>query len=93
MTRDQLGHTFELSPRFSCDEIGIAGANRDSISNPQQVLPLAKVAVKAIAIEFDLKGPLLARGQRRAGLALHRLKEGRFRALLNCFVLRRLCLR
>ena len=47
----------------------------------------------AIAVEFDLKGPLLIRWQSRNRLALHRLNEGRFRALLNCLVLRRLCLR
>jgi hypothetical protein len=29
MTRGQLGGTFGLSPRFSCDEIRIARANRD----------------------------------------------------------------
>ena len=45
----------------------------------------------AIAIEFDLKAPLLARRQRRDRLALHRFNERRFRALRNCLVLRRLC--
>jgi hypothetical protein len=47
----------------------------------------------AIAIELDLKSPLLAGRQRRDRLALHRFNERGFCALLNCLVFRRLCLR
>jgi hypothetical protein len=47
----------------------------------------------AITIEFDLKGPLIIFRQCRDRLALHRLNERRFCALLNCLVFRRLCLR
>jgi hypothetical protein len=47
----------------------------------------------AISVEFDLKGPLFIRWQRRDRLALHRFNESRLYALPNCLMLRRLCLR
>ena len=50
MARGQFG-TFELSPRFSCDEVGIVRANRDQISDPQQMLQFPKLASEADALD------------------------------------------
>jgi MFS family permease len=52
-------------------------------------LLLVHIGWRGIAVEFDLKSPLLAYRQRRHRLALHRLNEGRFCAFLNCLVFRR----
>jgi hypothetical protein len=45
------------------------------------------LADAAIAVKFDLVGPLLAHWQSRHRLALHRLNERRFCALPNWLVL------
>jgi hypothetical protein len=48
------------------------------------------LADAAIAVKFDLVGPLLARWQSRHRLALHRRNERRFCALPNSLVIHRL---
>ena len=51
------------------------------VAREQRDLSSALHGNAAIAVEFDLKGPLFTRWQRRDRLALHRLNERRFRAL------------
>ena len=58
-----------------------------------RVYDQAALKRNAVAIEFDLKGPLFIRWQRCNRLALHRFNKPRFCVLPNYLLLPRVCLR
>jgi hypothetical protein len=60
------------------DDLWEATAQRFPNARKQRDLPSALQGNAAIAVEFDLKGPLFIRWKRGDRLALHRLNERRF---------------